>query len=228
MVLGFLTILIMLIVTYAFWREGLLTTCAMCVNVLLAGLITFNFFEPLADALDPLFADNFLHGWEDALSLMVLFCFTLGILRLLTNTIAISDPEYPPVLLRAGGVLFGLATGYLASGVIVCVLQTLPWHEHFMGFEYSIDPAAPASGIRRILPPDRVWLGMMQRAGAYAFANTTDEQVKDAQSPYERYRTFDKYSTFEQRYARHRRYNDDREALQDLGEFDFQVHRGRK
>src|SRR5262249_28608003 len=164
MLLGILTVLVMLVVTYAYWREGLLTACTMFVNVLLAGLVTFNFFEPIADALDPIFADNFLHGWEDAFSLMVLFAFTLGILRLLTNTIAISDLDFPPVLLRGGGVLFGLATGYLASGVLVCILQTLPWHENFMGFEYKLDPAAPASGIRQLLPPDRVWLGLMQRA----------------------------------------------------------------
>jgi hypothetical protein len=227
MLLGFFTILIMAAVTYAFWREGLLTACTMCINVFLAGLVAFNFFEPLADALDPIFADNFLHGYEDALSLMLLFGFTLGILRLLTNTIAAFDLEFPPVLLRAGGVIFGLATGYLASGVIVCVLQTLPWHENFMGFDPKIDPSAAGQSARSILPPDRVWLALMQRAGAYAFANYVDE---DKGSPYEKYRTFDKDATFELRYARYRRYNlrskDDSEErpLPYQGEFDQQLH----
>jgi hypothetical protein len=225
MLLGFLTILIMAAVTYAFWREGLLTACTMCINVFLAGLVAFNFFEPLADLLDPIVQDNFLHGYEDALSLMLLFAFTLGILRLLTNTIAAFDLEFPPVLLRAGGVIFGLATGYLASGVIVCILQTLPWHENFMGFDPKIDPSAAGQSGRSILPPDRVWLALMQRAGAYAFANSLDEDVKDPGTPYERYRTFDKYATFELRYARYRRYNENREALPDQGEFDREIHR---
>jgi hypothetical protein len=227
MLAGLLTILMMLAVTYAFWREGLLTACTMFINVFLAGLIAFNFFEPLADQLDPIFADMFLHGWEDALSLMFLFSFSLGILRLLTNTIAVTEPEYPPVILRVGGVLFGLATGYLASGVILCIFQTLPWHENFMGFDPDYDPSSSSRAMRSILPSDRVWLALMQRAGAYAFANSTDEDVKDPQSAYDRYVTFDKYSTFELRYARYRRFNDHREALPYLGEFDQEVHKRR-
>jgi len=227
MILGILTILIMLLVAYAYWREGPLTACTMFINVFLAGLITFNFFEPLADLLEPAFADNFLHGWEDTLCMMILFCLSLGLLRLLTNTIAPGDPEYPPVLYRVGGVVFGLAAGYLASGVIACVLQTLPWHEHFMGFDAKYDTNTVGAAIRNVLPPDRVWLALMQRAGAYAFANSEDEDVKDPHTPYERYRTFDKYSSFELRYARHRRYGDEREPLPHAGEFDQQVHRRR-
>src|SRR5262249_2512266 len=153
----------------------------------------FNFFEPIAAALDPIFADMFLHGFEDSLALMFLFCFSLGILRLLTNTLAISDLEFPPVVLRAGGVVFGLATGYLASGFIACVLQTLPYHEHFLGFEYNLDPNSPGHAVRSVLPPDRVWLALMQRAGAYAFANAVDDP--NADSPYDRNFTFDKYGT---------------------------------
>jgi hypothetical protein len=223
MILGSLTILIMLAVSYAFWREGLLTACTMFINVVLAGLIAFNFFEPIAAALDPLFADLFLHGFEDALALMFLFCFSLGILRLLTNTIAISDLEFPPIVLRVGCVLFGVATGYLASGFIACVLQTLPYHEHFLGFEYRLDPNSPGHAIRSVLPPDRVWLALMQRAGAYAFAHSVDDP--NAESPYDHYFTFDKYGSFEYRYARHRRYNDEREALPDQGDFAQQGQR---
>jgi len=225
MLLGVFTLLVMLIVAYAYWREGLLTACTMFVNVFLAGLITFNFFEPLADLLESAIADTFLHGWEDALCMMVLFSFTLGFLRLVTNSIAPTDLDYPPILLRAGGVFFGVATGYLASGIIVCILQTLPWHEHFMGFDAEYDPNVAGGGLRSVLPPDRVWLALMQRAGAYAFANFEDEDVKEPHGPYERYRTFDKYATFELRYARHRRYNDKRDALPDLGEFRRQVQK---
>ena len=228
MLLGFFTILVMLLVAYAFWREGLLTACTMFLNVFLAGLIAFNLFEPLADLLEPSLADNFLHGWEDGLCLMVLFCLVLGFMRLVTNSIAPSDLEYPPALLRAGGVIFGLASGYLASGVIVCILQTFPWHKNFMGFEAQYDPAAAGSGFRSILPPDRVWLALMQRAGAYAFSNNKDEDDKEESTPYHRYQTFDKYSTFELRYGRHRRFGDFHEPLPDAGDFDRQVQRRRK
>jgi hypothetical protein len=229
MLLGFLTVVIMGVVAYAYWREGLLTACTMFLNVFLAGMVAFNFWEPIADVLDPMFATNFLHGWEDFICLTVLFSFTLGILRLTTNNLARSDLEYPPGLLRGGGVFFGLATGYLVSGFLVCVFQTVPWHENFLGFDPEHDPKASSKGIRSVLPPDRVWLGMMQRAGAYSFSNlftATEPDANDSQPAYyDRAITFDKYSTFELRYKRHRRYSDKGDPLPDLGEFDRQVHR---
>ena len=206
--LAFLTIVIMLAVAYAYLREGMFTACAMCINVFAAGLVAFNFWEPLADFLDPLLSENFLAGYEDSLCLVFLFCITLGLLRLATNNMAHKEIEYPPALLRGGAAAFGLVTGYLVAGFLVCVLQTLPWHQNFMGFQYEHSKDSPVPFARKYLPPDRVWLALMHRAGAYAFANYEDERVYDPQSPYERYLTFDRSSNFELRYGRYRRYDD--------------------
>src|SRR5215472_11712192 len=106
MVLGLFTVVIMGVVAYAFWREGPLTAFAMCVNVVLAGALAFNYFEPIADLLESSFEDTF------------------------ANT----HMEYPPVLYRGGAVVFGLVTGYLLSGFLVCVLQTLPLQQNFLSF----------------------------------------------------------------------------------------------
>src|SRR5205085_12109431 len=98
MLVGILTLLIMAGVTYAFWREGLLTALTIAVNVFLAGLVAFAFWEPIADWLSPLLADTFLHGYEDALCLIALFAVTLGLLRLAVNNLANAQLEYHPVL----------------------------------------------------------------------------------------------------------------------------------
>jgi hypothetical protein len=225
MLLGFLTILIMLAVGYAYWREGIFTAAVMCCNVFLAGLVAFNFWEPLADLIDPYLRGTFLHGYEDAACLMTLFCLTLGLLRLMTNSLASTLIPFPFWLHYGGGLLFGLITGYLVSGFLVCLLQTLPWQENFLFFDPKYEPG-PEHLFRRVLPPDRVWLGLMHRGGAYAFANQVDETVPDPQSLYEKYLTFDKYATFELRYARLRRYPDSAETTRKyLGEFDQQLHR---
>ena len=196
MLLGFLTVLVMAGVTYAFWREGLLTALTATVNVFLAGLVAFAFWEPMADALDKLLAETFLHGYEDAICLTLLFALTLALLRFVTNNLANAHLEYHPILRQGGIVLFGMATGYLASGFLLCVLQTLPWHAHFMGFDYRVDKNAGA--IRSVLPPDHAWLAMMHAA------------MPD----------FDPAATFEARYARFRRYDDDREAMPNQGELE--------
>jgi hypothetical protein len=192
MLLGALTLLIMAGVAYAFWREGLLTAVTMTVNVFLAGLVAFAFWEPIADWLGPMFGDSFLRGYEDAICLVVLFAVTLGLLRLLTNNLANAQLEYHPVLRRVGTAAFGLLTGYLASGFLLCVLQTLPWHVNFLGFDYRADQTP------RVLPPDHAWLALMHAA------------MPD----------FDPEATFEARYARFRRYDDIREALPNQGELD--------
>jgi hypothetical protein len=195
MLLGFLTLFIMAGVAYAFWREGLLTALTMTVNVFLAGLVAFAFFEPLAAWLGSFFTDTFMHGYEDALCLTVLFAVTLGVLRLLTNNLASAQLEYQSGMRQGGTVFFGLLAGYLASGFLLCVLQTLPWQVNFMGFDYQ----APKGGIgvRSVLPPDHVWLELMHGG------------MPD----------FDPDGTFEARYARCRRYDENREALPYQGEF---------
>ncbi len=228
--LAVLTLVIMAVVAYAYWKEGLLTAVTMCVNVFVAGLVAFNFFEPLADLLDSVLADTFLHGYEDGFCLVLLFGLALGGLRWATNSLANSDLDYHPLLARAGTVLFSLVTGYLVAGFLVCVLETLPWHQNFLYFELTSDTEGGAATIRRVLPPDHVWLGLMFRAGAVPLANNLDEEVDESESDaFDRYVTFDKYGTFELRYARYRRYNDNPESPQKyFGELDKQIHRPRQ
>lgn len=219
MLLGFLTVVIMFLVAYAYLREGLYTACTMAVNVLLAGLVAFDFWEPLASLLDPMLSGSFLHGYEDAFCLVVLFSFVLGLLRAVTNNLASSRVHFDGWLQSGGGLLFGLITGYLMSGFLICTLQTLPWHENFMFFEPKYE-TGPEHLLRHVLPPDRVWLGLMHRAGAYAFSNREDPRPGSSATYYDRYVTFDKYGNFELRYARYRRYSDNREPMVYLGEFD--------
>ncbi len=204
--LGFFTILVMLGVAYAYLREGLLTAFAMLINVLIAGTVAFNFFEPLASMMEPTLSNTFFGGYEDMVCLIGLFAITLGILRTIVNTISASMVQYPASLQRPGGAVVGLAVGYLTAGFLVCALQTLPWHQNFMSFDWEVK--STPEPIRRFLPPDRVWLAMMHRAGAYAFCSEEDPKGKESNSLYDKYKTFDPEGLYELNYARYRRYND--------------------
>jgi hypothetical protein len=203
MVLGIFTVLIMGIVAYAYWREGPLTAFAMCVNVVIAGLLAFNFWEPIADHLDPVFAGTFAEGIEDALAIMLIFLPVLMLLRLITNTIANTHMEYPPILYRGGAVLFALMTGYLVSGFLVCVLQTLPVQQSFLTFE--LDEGGKAGPLRRVMPPDMVWLAMLHKV-------TEEKRLGGEQ--------FDRNCSFELRYYRYRRTDDNGKSLPYRGELE--------
>jgi uncharacterized membrane protein required for colicin V production len=215
--LAFISIIVMLVVSYAYFREGLLTALTMLVNVILAGVVTFNFYEPLADLVDPVLQGTVVEGYEDFFFLTVLFAAALGFFRWATNSLANTQIEFPALLQQFGAGAAGLVTGYLVSGFLVCVLQTLPWHENFMEFQPR---SAGEGGLRRLLPADRVWLAVMRHAGAYPFAYREVSDATDSDSPYGRFATFDRAGSFELRYLRYRRYTDARNPLPYLGEFD--------
>jgi uncharacterized membrane protein required for colicin V production len=196
MVLVLFTFIVMGAGAYAFWRQGVLPAFAMTVNVLLAGLVAFSFFEPIAVQLDPMLSDSFLHGYEDSFSLVVLFSLTLLFLRWASNELIHTIILYNPIVQQGGSVLFGVLAGYLTAGFLTCVAQTLPANEHFLQLEPRVKVDSSGRISHSILPPDRVWLALMHRASKNAF-----EWANDDGQP----TTFDPDGSFEMRYARQRR-----------------------
>lgn len=180
-------------VAYASSREGLLTAITTLINVVLAGLLAFNFYEPLANELESMVRGSLLAGFEDGIVLFGLFAGILGLLRVVTNNLANTELELPALFNQISSVAVAAVTGYLVAGFLVCLLQTLPWGENFLGFEYQVDPSAPK--IRSFLPPDRVWLGMMNRAGLGPLSQESST-------------TFDPEGTFELRYGKLRRFKE--------------------
>jgi hypothetical protein len=195
------TILVTLAVGYAFFLQGLLTAFSMLVNVFIAGLVAFNFWEPLAHELESPLHGSFADGYQDYICMVGLFGVTLLILRIATNSIAINEPELQPIAQQGGSLLCGLITGYLTAGFLVCAMQTLPIPEGFVGFTAK---AEIAGGARRYLPADRVWLAMMRR-GSLGPLSTDGEG-------------FDPRGYYELSYQRHRRYGSNGESIRYRGE----------
>src|SRR5205823_3728695 len=97
------------------------------VNICLAGLITFNFYEPFAEEIDGIVQGTILAGFEDALCMIILFAIVLGCLRALTNNLANTDLELPALLQQVASGAIALVSGYILAGILVVMLQTLPW-----------------------------------------------------------------------------------------------------
>jgi hypothetical protein len=191
----FLSILVMLAAGYAMVQEGAHAAFLMLCNVFLSGVVAFNFFEPLAREIEPIFADGVLAGLEDAFCLLGLFAGTLGLLRWATNALCPNHPEYHPLGNQIGAGLFGLMTGYLLAGFLACLFQTLPWRVDFMGFQHRVEPQSGTHKVRRVLPPDRVWLALMHRASDVPLSRGPGKD-------------FDPDGDFETNYARNRRFKD--------------------
>jgi hypothetical protein len=212
------SVLIILAVGYAQYRNGLSSSIAMLVSVVLAGLVAFNYWEPAADAVEPILQGSALAGCEDLIVLVGIFSVALCLLRVVIFTYIAPDmiEQHGYVqLFGAGGV--GFVTGYLVAGFLVCAMETLPLDERFLDFE----PRGPTEmPWRRMLPPDRVWLALMHHAGSYPL----NSEIVDPDAPVaDRFKTFDRHGTFELRYLRYRRNNAGKEPRPYLGEFEREL-----
>lgn len=218
--LTFFTIFCTGAVAYAMWREGLFTAVAYLVNVLLAGFVTYEFFEPLAAWMEEGLAETLFAGFEDFFAQVGLFAACLMALRWVVHELAPHLIDYPLPAQQFGAAAAGGMAGYLLAGFLVCAYQTLPWHERFLDFEPRGDAESPG---RRFVPPDRVWLALMRHAGATMLS--WKEYDPNAAAPYDRYRTFDPGGTYEQRYLRYRRHGDDRGPRPYGGELEGEMQR---
>jgi hypothetical protein len=198
-----ITLLIMAVMAAVFWKQGVFTAFIMCVCVVLAGILAFNFWEPLADQLEPSLRNTPLRGLEDFLSLVGIFVVALGVLRLVANLLGNRTMEYPSWVGPLGGAFFGLVTGYLVSGFLVAALQMLPLDEKPFGFEPE-NGKESSDLVRSLMPPDLFWLSMMRHASENPFARRAATSA-DGQAPEFSPTAFDPKRTFEWRYQNRRR-----------------------
>lgn len=219
MLLGF-TLVVMLVVAVAMYRNGVFSSFVMTIEVVIAGIVAFGSWEPVADELDALFQDGAMAGYEDCIALTTLFVVALIVLRMVANRINVDRIDFNYAAEQIAGPAIGLVTGYLVAGFLICVFQTLPVEDHFLGFTTRSDEEPR---LRSYLPPDRVWLALMRYAGAHPLA--WQEENPDGETPFDRWATFDRLGTFELRYERYRRHPEGREPRAYPGDFEDQLGR---
>ena len=216
------TAVVMLAVAWVQIRTGILGAVMLVIEVVLAGLVAFGFWEPLAKLLEPSLRAGMFAGCEDMIVLASLFSVALGVLRYVTTRFHERQLEFNPNVQMVGAAFIGLFAGYLVSGFLICAAQTLPIEDSFLGFEprQKEEPQ-----LRSLMPPDRVWLSLMRHAGAYPLRWEEDNVNGDTE--FDRFLTFDRHGTFELRHLRYRRHGENRPPQPYLGELDREIHRKR-
>jgi hypothetical protein len=140
--------------TYALMSEGLWGAALMFFNVTFAGVVAFNFYEPLADLL----AKNvsFISGFADMLMMMLLFIVSLVVLRLTTESIAPAMVRFPAPLYHLGRVVFAIGGSVVTMAIILLAFETAPVHKKVFGvIDYKYAPPFKMGF-------DRGWLGFFQ------------------------------------------------------------------
>jgi uncharacterized membrane protein required for colicin V production len=131
-------IALVLLMTYALSSEGLWGAALMFFNVLFAGIIAMNFYEPVASLIDK---TGLNWGMSDALSLLVLFCVSVLLLRLTTESIAPGMVRFPTPIFHVGRLLFALAGSVVLFAVLLVAFETAPIHKKAFGVvDYKAAP----------------------------------------------------------------------------------------
>jgi hypothetical protein len=146
--------------TYALTSEGLWGAALMFFNILFAGMIAFNFYEPLAVLLD---RTGIGWGFSDTLCFLVLFGVALVGFRLTTETLAPAMVRFPTPIYHAGRLIFGLGGALLTVAILLIGYECAPVHKKlFRAYTYE---SKPPFG----LGLDHQWLGFFQHETGGAF-----------------------------------------------------------
>jgi hypothetical protein len=119
-----------LLLIYVLTSEGLWGAALMFFNVLFGAMVAFNFYEPLASLLD---RTGINWGFSDTLCMLGLFCVTVVVLRLTTETIAPVMVRFPMPVYHAGRLLFAVAGAAVTMAVVILAFHAAPVDKKIFG-----------------------------------------------------------------------------------------------
>jgi hypothetical protein len=161
-----LSLVVMGAVGFSMLKMGVLQSICGLINTILAGLLAFALWPIIAPELESAIQGSFLDHFEDALALTLVFLPALGGLRAACVNYFNQPLTLPLVVDRAGSVVFGLINGFLLSGFLICVMETLPWKEDFLNFAPTISPTKntrPNDKLPSKMLPDAIWIKLAER-----------------------------------------------------------------
>jgi hypothetical protein len=158
-----LILLVMAVCAGFLFQEGIWGNCLRLVNVLIAGLLTMNFYEPVAKFLTrPGDYVSFLNydlqsyvAFFDFLAFWICFIFFASILIAVTGRVSRVRVRFLQVAERTGSIVLSLVIGWVMSSIVLTSLHLAPLGEYpFLG---CFQPKA--NMFLGLLAPDREWLG---------------------------------------------------------------------
>lgn len=138
-------------------REGLWRSTLMFFNVLTAATVATAWFSPLAAVLEEQLETQMEDyvTLVDFLSIWLIFCGVLALLRELTDRISPTTLVFPPLVERIGVGLMAFLTGWIMIAFTAATLHTAPVTRDDV-------QSTPEARMFFGLAPDRKWLGWVR------------------------------------------------------------------
>jgi hypothetical protein len=138
------------------FNEGMWGAAVMFINVLLSAMIATNFFEPLARWLNK--QQGSYTYLLDFISLWLIFCLSLVVLRILTDTLSRYRVRFKKPVDIGGGLFFAAWIGWTMMQFTLFTAHTAPLSRNFLGGDFQPEPD---SNMFLGLAPDRNWMAFM-------------------------------------------------------------------
>lgn len=152
---------LILFTTYVLTSEGAWGAALMFFNVLFGAMIAFNFYEPVAGLID---STGIGWSFSDTLAMMLIFCLSVFLLRLTTETLAPVMVRFPTPVYHIVRLVFGLGTSLVTFAVILLAFHAAPVHKKMFGY-IDYDRKPPFG-----MALDHRWLGFFQYTTGDIFA----------------------------------------------------------
>jgi uncharacterized membrane protein required for colicin V production len=161
--------------TYVLTSEGLWGSALMFFNILFGAMIAFNFYEPLAKLID---STGIGWGFSDTLCMLGLFCISVAVLKMTTETIAPAMVRFPTPVYHVGRLLFGAAGALVTVAFVILAFHAAPVHKKiFTAVTYDSKP--PFS-----LGLDHQFLGFFQYQTGAVFTTLGGSNQRDPHHQY--------------------------------------------
>jgi len=166
-------LLVFLVTAGLIWLHGLWGAAITLINMTIAMLIAMNLWEPLSDVGEG--QDASFTYLFDFVMLWMVFFFTYGFLRLITDMLSKTRVKFDLPIEMAGRSILAIWCGWLMVCFTAFSLMMAPLNNEFPLGAW----ASPKSGAT-LFSPDRLWLGFVHSRSRGALSRGKIEDGPDA------------------------------------------------
>jgi len=123
MILSIIVIILIGLVTYYHYNQGLFTAAISLGCALIATFVAFGYYENMLNVLGA----GKMIDMDASAMLMLLFGFTYLALRITADAVVPGNVSFPLYVDRAGAAILGLMAGVLAVGTFAVATQLMPF-----------------------------------------------------------------------------------------------------